>query len=420
MCKIMAVSNFKNIKPDDLDRHLKELRDLVCVSNRDGFGYALSYEDAVFYEKFVDPSDFKGMLKSVHPKMNHPLFETGASVDQGGHYYPDVAPLAGIFHGRTSTNHKGYPEYSHPFYNERSKEAFIHNGVVQIPEGHGYQTLTKNDSEYLAHLFWDKGVKGVKDAPGYFAFLNLKPGGVLEVVRDDYAHLYGAYSSTLEGFIFATGGYMITQYAKEFKLDISAVSEVSMNTYAVVMMDAIKKSKEFTRRDNGYKLTAKEQLAFKDYSKKDYSSNFQTPAVKAKTAGPSTTKAAALRDVNAGIKTAPANSEVNSGNASSSDTITQVLTDNRRRYIAGRWISAGMSCVGLNDEQLRALAEMEGVDLPWMQEYQKEAQAAGLSEDNWDLRADIRAAGIVNVMENNTCSLDQENSADPFYFRGDL
>jgi predicted glutamine amidotransferase len=266
MCKIMSVSNTKNIPLDKLDEHLLFLRDQVTAANKDGFGYAMSFEDEVFTEKFVNPDDFKGMLKSIHPKMNNRLFDWSGSMSEGK-FYPETAPLAIIAHGRTSTNIKGYADYSHPFFDEQTKQAFVHNGVVSIPVDHSYYTTTPNDSEYLAHVFWDKGLKGVAEVSGYYAFLNLKTGGKLEVVKDNRANLYGAFCPTLDGYIFATADYMIRAYAGKFSLEISNILALQDCSYASVASNRIEKVKTFRKVADDITLTSEQEKAFKDYSK---------------------------------------------------------------------------------------------------------------------------------------------------------
>jgi predicted glutamine amidotransferase len=272
MCRIMAVTNLTKIEPEKLNEHLTQIRDLVCEANKDGFGLGLSFKKSTYAEKFTDPKDFKGIgLSSLDSKLDHPLFWYNGSLSYG-ELPSDERPLAGIFHGRTSTNYKGMPEYSHPFVNEKSGDLFIHNGVVSIPKDHEFDLITKNDSEYLANVHWSKGINGVKDSEGYYAYLNLKKNGVTQLVKDDMANLYGAYCKTLNGYIFATIENMIHRYAKALKLEITAVMPVTDCFTATIRLDAIKNQSEFTKaQPMARELTAKERKAFKDYDSTEYS-----------------------------------------------------------------------------------------------------------------------------------------------------
>ena len=264
------------VKPEDLDKHLLAIRDLVCLANNDGFGYSLSWKDALFSEKFVEPKDFKGMLKSVHPNMEHPLFEYSSGSISEGTYHENTSPLALIAHGRTSTNWKGYPDYSHPFYNPLDEMAFVHNGVVDVPKQHNFKLQTENDSEYLAELFWKEGIKGLQDTSGYFAFFNLKKNGVMEVCKDDFARLYGTFSPDLEGYIFATQESMITSYARDFKLSHSNIFPVSDNVLATIRLNKIRSFNAFKRVDKRVELNEKTAKAFKDYGTGQKQWNNQT------------------------------------------------------------------------------------------------------------------------------------------------
>jgi hypothetical protein len=257
---------------EQLNNHLLVLRDIVSSANNDGFGYALSWKDCVFSEKFTTPKDFKGFLKSTpHPKIDHVLFGLNESMITEGEYYPDISPMAVIAHGRTSTNYKGFPEYSHPFYNAKKREAFIHNGVVQVPHNHGMKLITQNDSEYLAELFWSKGMKKVQNVSGYFAFMNLKRNGELEIVRDDSAQLYGCFSSCLDGYIFATSEYMIKEYSGKMKIETTEILPVTENSLAKIKGSEILEHSFF--ESFSYKeieLSKEQEKAFKDY-------DFRTP-----------------------------------------------------------------------------------------------------------------------------------------------
>jgi predicted glutamine amidotransferase len=269
MCKIMALTNTTKIQIKDLNEHLKTLRDIVCLHNKDGFGYALSYPDQVFIEKMVDPDLFKGMLTAGHDKLNSIGFNYEPTISDG-FYFEDIMPMTIIAHGRTSTNLKGDAEFSHPFYNVERNEALIHNGVIDMPyrpseNKYHKDMLTSNDSEYLALTYWNEGIDGAKELDGYFAFMNLGVNGALTVVKDDFANLYAAYSDDMEGYIIATTEDMIKHYAGKMKVKISAIVEVSENVMMQIRLNTIENAELFVRVDKRFAMSATQRAAFKDY-----------------------------------------------------------------------------------------------------------------------------------------------------------
>jgi hypothetical protein len=268
----MTVTNATKIK--NLDKALLTIRDLVSEANRDGFGYALSYKNSIFAEKFLSPSDFKGLNESaINPKMNLSIFDAPMTCTYGERGAKGEKVLAIIAHGRTSTNKKGYVEYSHPFVSNDG-QAFIHNGVVDVPRKHEYDLETSNDSEYLANVYWNKGLKGVSNVSGYMAFMNLQAGGQLSIVKDT-ASLYGAYCEELQSYIFATLENMIVRFAKEMNLTVTKALEVNFMTAFNVRLNEVSEMRTFKKTAKEKRLTALERRAFKDYGK-DYLSSSST------------------------------------------------------------------------------------------------------------------------------------------------
>jgi hypothetical protein len=263
MCRIMGLTNLNKLK--NLEAVALKMRDLVSEANKDGFGYAISYKNSIFAEKFLDPKEFVGLETSaLHEKMNLDIFQADFAAQYGN---KGDKPLAIVAHGRTSTNSKGYVEWSHPFV--KGDNAFIHNGVVTVPnkgQNPYYDRMeTTNDSEYLANVFWDKGMKGVSSVDGYFAFMNLRIGGQIEVVKDNTASLYAAYLPELDSYIFATLESMIKRFCDDFKIVCTKILAVTDMMYFSVKGSVLLKKEKFTRTVKKQKqLTAMEKRAFKD------------------------------------------------------------------------------------------------------------------------------------------------------------
>ena len=264
MCRIMSITNLSKVK--NLNAVMLTVRDLVAEHNGDGYGHALSYKNSIYAEKFLDPKDFTGLdTKGPHAKMTLDIFEDTTSC-----VYGEVGdrPLALVAHGRTSTNHKGLVEYSHPFV--KDGQAFIHNGVVEVTKN-SYDLETKNDSEFLANVYWDKGIKGVSGVSGYYAFMNLNIGGRIDIVKDT-ASLYGAFCEELDSYIFATLESMIVRFAEKHKYTLSKIMAVNSFSHFTVKLGLVSGMGIFTKTNTKVKkLSALERKAFKDYGK-DYTS----------------------------------------------------------------------------------------------------------------------------------------------------
>jgi hypothetical protein len=261
MCRIMSISNVSRIK--DLDAAMLKIRDLVCEQNRDGFGYSVSYKNDLFSEKFIKPDDFIGLNKTLmHDKMSLAIFDNSDSLTHGNH---GEKPLAIIAHGRTSTNFRGDVDYSHPFVKEDN--AFIHNGVVDVPKKHGFDLVTDNDSEYLANVYWKHGHSGLSSISGYFAFMNLKLNGKIEIAKDNVASLHAAYIPELDSYVFATMENMIIRFCTALGYTSTKVSPVQAMRYFTVQGSSIKNVTPIEKSLREKRLSVTESKAFKDYSK---------------------------------------------------------------------------------------------------------------------------------------------------------
>lgn len=260
MCRIMGLSNVSKVK--DVNAVALKMKELVCIANRDGFGYSISYKNSLYSEKFINPDDFVGIGKTtLHAKMEVAVFDNTASLSHGEH---GEKPLAIIAHGRTSTNFKGDADYSHPFIKDGN--AFIHNGVVDVPRNHKYDVLTDNDSEYLANVYWKHGNAGLSKISGYFAFMNLKTGGRLAIARDNLASLHGAYIPELDAYVFATMESMITKFCADLKYTCTRICEVVSYRAFQVQGSKVSEIETISKAKAVKTMTAKEAKAFKDYS----------------------------------------------------------------------------------------------------------------------------------------------------------
>lgn len=373
MCKIMGISNLTKIPHADLDKHLLKLRDIVCVANNDGFGYALSYQDEVFSEKFTRPNDFKGMLKStLHEKLNFDLFNVFEDSLAQGKYYENVMPKAVVAHGRTSTNTKGLPEYSHPFFDQKTKSAFVHNGVVDVTYPMLYNLETANDSEYLANVFWHEGLNGLAEISGYFAFMNLKENGLIELVKDDRASLHAAFSADLDGYIFATIPFMIESYAREFKISISNVVPVMDNMSAKIMGSKIFDQERLPDREHAAMvLSYQQRQAFKDYGR-DVKELDEPKVIKGAHvgAGKSTPQAASTRG----------GKNISKKEKKRIKKIVDQDSDLSFKASTGKPMQAWMSTQGLTDAELSELEKFENeLFEKWRKEETKEKEPAQCS-----------------------------------------
>jgi hypothetical protein len=268
MCRIMCLSNVSKIKDaDKLNKVMLKLRDVVSEANRDGFGYAVSYKSSVYSQKFLKPDDFVGLdATSLHAKMTLPIFDNSASWESG---IMGERPLSIIAHGRTSTNFRGDVMYSHPFVNDDN--AFIHNGVVDVPRKHDYNLITDNDSEYLANVYWKHGTQGLSKINGYFAFMNLRLNGKVEIEKDNIAGLYAAYIPELDSYVFATMEKMILAFSNAMGYQTTSISPVQSMQYFTVQGSVIRNMAPISKSEAPAKrLTALEKKAFKDYNTTDY------------------------------------------------------------------------------------------------------------------------------------------------------
>lgn len=258
----MSISNVSKIK--NINEVMLKVRDLVCEHNRDGFGYSISYKNDIYTQKFIDPKDFVGLNSTLqHDKMMLPIFDNSFELSHGN---MGEKPLAIVAHGRTSTNYKGDVEYSHPFV--KHDNAFIHNGVVDVPSKHGFDLFTDNDSEYLANVFWKHGHSGLSKISGYFAFMNLKLNGKIEIVRDNTASLYAAYIPELDSYVFATMERMIKELCEKFEYQCTKIVSVKAMSYFTVQGSKVNNVETVNKSTRVKRMSDKESKAFKDYSHK--------------------------------------------------------------------------------------------------------------------------------------------------------
>lgn len=222
MCLVVAFSNSKKL---DIRKSANVIGPMLLEQEQDGFGYAVQGKKGQFGEKYVG-ENFRSRLKSMHLVVQLPLAKKEHQL------FGDVAAPDGpaIFHGRTSTNHKGLLN-CHPM--QREGWSLIHNGVV-TDHGPKYEKLTTNDSEdVLRHLIL--GMPSVaKNLSGYYAFAAIDPDGKLHVAKDDTARLFTAWSGVIESYIFGTTYELIADISKQLKLNVGPIDAVESNHYLVL------------------------------------------------------------------------------------------------------------------------------------------------------------------------------------------
>lgn len=272
MCKVLALTNLKKITVNY--KFMAAIKTVVCCNNQDGFGYAISTGKELFGERYTNPRDFKRLeINKYNDKLlDMPFLELPENNSFGEIKTKNNKCL--IAHGRTSTNAISLKS-THPFTDEKLKNAFIHNGVIDAfyPEvyekKYGFKLNTNNDSELLAKLYWNGGIDVVsEEASGYYAFINLTNDGHLYVARDNMANLHMAWIPNIESFIICTTSDMIHSICKIMRWDYSSIFKVDTNSYFHIYDNTLISSENFESLgySGGYERMTKEQrAAFKDY-----------------------------------------------------------------------------------------------------------------------------------------------------------
>lgn len=270
MCKILALSNLSKVNVDY--KLLKALKDVTCVNQRDGFGYAVHNSKGKFGECYTDPREFKRMEMLHHYSKLDQMENVSQPVIDFCYYGKEVYQPHNnkslIMHGRTATNNC-FLENTHPFFSDNG-DSFVHNGVIRNKNEWNYPMESNNDSELLANMFWNGGINHVADnVEGYYAFMNIDKDGILHVVKDNKANLHLSYIREIESYIIATAISMIEELCTAMDWIVPTIMEINDCTYFRMNGNEILGYEEFEKVKKIDKLTEQEQRAFKHYEKND-------------------------------------------------------------------------------------------------------------------------------------------------------
>lgn len=222
MCKIVTLTNTSKIK--NIDKTVNIILSKISDYERDGLGYTIDGEKGIYGERSVHVNEFSTSFKSEI----HSVPFTTAVYNRFGKKSKPIG--AGMFHGRTSTNHKNLIN-THPI--NKHDWSLIHNGVV-TNHGPSHDMMTTNDTEHLVHYMGMESIESIeKYISGYYAFTAIDPVGQLHVVKDSIASLYFARISTIDSFIFATTKVLIKDICLEMKWEHSIIETVNDNQHLI-------------------------------------------------------------------------------------------------------------------------------------------------------------------------------------------
>lgn len=223
MCQVLMLTSTKKIK--NLKKTTETIAAALQETQKDGFGYSIVGKNGVFGERTTNTTFLSRLglerlevaLKIIEPTYNK-------------HGLKSECLGAGIFHGRTSTNHNTLVN-THPINNHGW--SLIHNGVV-TNHGPDYAKTTTNDTEDILHHLVTGGIESVeKYVSGYYAVGAIDPIGNLHVIKDSTARLYVAMNKTLECLVFGTTEDLITDIADSLKWDIGPIDTVKNDLYMI-------------------------------------------------------------------------------------------------------------------------------------------------------------------------------------------
>ena len=242
MCKVFIMTNMNKV--EDLPVTINTIAEFITETERDGFGYAISSPEGIFGERTTETKDFRTNFQKLIPEVP---FIKPIGYNRFGNW-SEVAN-AGIFHGRTSTNHKTLIN-THPIM--KNDWTLIHNGVV-TNHGPKYQMMTSNDTEHLVHYISTLGVKGIEQyLSGYYAIAAFDPIKQLHIMRDDMATLFFAKLPDLDSFVFATTKDLIMDVCEELQWEYSVICEVKDNTYLIYADNTLVHSQSIKPKGFGY------------------------------------------------------------------------------------------------------------------------------------------------------------------------
>jgi hypothetical protein len=241
MCKLLFFSKIKGL---EIEKKLTPILKVMERGNKDGIG--------IFSES--------GYIKSLSLES---LFYENAGPDFCENYIESISSgdfLKGTslaIHSRTSTNYIGV-DYSHPF-KVGDNNFFAHNGVVDILENN-YVLETKNDSEFLANYYFEKGRESLSNISGYFAYIALN-SKIWTIGRDEMAELYCGKIVENDSYIFSTKKEDILEITKilsvtlKFLKRVKDYTEITFKNGLVVSQDKIPKKINIRVKDNLYNIS---------------------------------------------------------------------------------------------------------------------------------------------------------------------
>lgn len=233
MCKIMMMAG---IKADKVDKAWKLVRAaLKPMSERDddGVGYAVAVDGRISGERWLSPKAAFKVRNRVSPDDAALSATLGDAVDVSESYNSFGNPAdaaraqAIIFHTRMATCATGI-ENTHPFV--QGETALIHNGVISNASTLTNVTSTC-DSECILNEYIARDVAGnpsamdaVADAmQGYYAcavLTNVEHAQVLDIFKDDRAHLVVGRVKELDCFVFCTTEAILRDACKRAKMTL--------------------------------------------------------------------------------------------------------------------------------------------------------------------------------------------------------
>lgn len=272
--------DFSSVHINNINDFYIEFKAIVGLYNDDGFGMACVNDDtneiASYHQLNTwDDLNLNGEIK-INSAYDFPCFDNVGSTYKSHLVEAFQSPTMLIAHSRTSTNDISL-DHVHPFISEDKQNAFIHNGVIKSPDAECFidtdDLKTNNDSELLSELYWTLGTDVTQVVTGYMATMNLgydiDGNGQIEIIRDDTAELYSFYCGALETYIIGTTENMICDLMDVLgylvkKSDIVPIKDLV--SFKIDSMGILDCSVVSALADCS--LSAKEELAFKDYAPK--------------------------------------------------------------------------------------------------------------------------------------------------------
>lgn len=209
MCKVLAITNLKNVKVDQ--KLLNVIKNATTELNDDGFGYAVLDDDGSIHgERTIDVKRFVPLQGETRTKHCPITIKPDNTFGVKG-----LSPKSLIAHGRFSTNSISLAN-THPYVDGNT--ALIHNGVVSDPSGISKGLLkTNNDTEILLRHWQLGGLESIEmNVSGYYACA-IFDKGVLHIMRDSKAPLFMSYVKSIDSYIIATTELMISYICKKMQ-----------------------------------------------------------------------------------------------------------------------------------------------------------------------------------------------------------